>query len=209
MIRCFLSIFKNDEYKRTYIETLGAILGTFLAITGVIWTQKLSDKHNKHIQNEKNALIMYYDFKFALDSILEIMTVVYPLIKNNVMPDDSQIIELFRKLKKKRRIYIEPNWRQLVTSLRDELSLDEIREAQSIYNRLSIISMSFNANTSETSRKEDKNCYSLMYNMIDIESVLKEPIQYEFSIKSNITNLHKRIAEIAHVELSEDNSLQK
>ena len=28
------------EYGSSYIETLGAILGTFLAITGALWTQK-------------------------------------------------------------------------------------------------------------------------------------------------------------------------
>ncbi len=197
----FLSALKKVEYKSAYVEIVGAILGTLLAITGAIWTQKISDEHKRKIQKEKNALIIYYDFQFAIDSILNIMNAIYPSIKNNVMPEDELIITKFRKIKRKNHIYINPDWRNLVTSLNDDLSADEIREAQIIYSRLTMISMNLNASVSETSRKEDKNSYSLMYDMISIESSLKEPISYEISANDKISNLLSKIAQIASVEM--------
>lgn len=199
-IRGYLSIFKSSNYKSTYIETIGSIWGTFLAITGAIWTQNIFDKQEKKAQAEKNALIMYYDFKFALKSIEDIMKVIYPMAKSNVLPEDETIIDLFRREKRKHRIYIDSNWRQLVTSLRDDLTVDEIREAQIIYSKLSMICMSFNASITETSRKEDNNSYLIMHDMIAVTVPLKEPIVYEISIKKDILSLIDRVAELAHVE---------
>lgn len=195
LIKWLLSVFKDDQYKNTYISAVGSIIGTFLAITGVIWTEKLLDKRKAEIQNKKNALIMYYDFHFALEGILEIMNEVYPLIKGTVMPDDDNIITTFRKLKKKRRIYINPDWRQLVTDLQDVLSPKNINEAQLLYYYLSMISISFNAPMSETSRKEDINSYSIMCKLVDIE---KKPVS--ISIKREITDLQDHIANIAGVK---------
>lgn len=47
-IRDFFSWFfrslGNSDYKSSYIETFGAILGTFLAVTGTLWTQRKLDE---------------------------------------------------------------------------------------------------------------------------------------------------------------------
>lgn len=200
VIRGFLSVFKSSNYKSTYIEAIGSVLGTFLAITGAIWTQSIFDTQEKKAQTEKNALIMYYDFKFALKSIEDIMKVIYPMAKCNVLPGDETIVDLFRAEKRKHRIYIDSNWRQLVTSLRDDLTVDEIREAQIIYSKLSMICMSFNASITETSRKEDNNSYLIMHDMIAVTAVPREPDVYEISIKKEIVSLIVRVAELAHIE---------
>lgn len=194
LVKWFLSAFKDNQYKNTYIGALGSIIGTFLAITGVIWTQKLIEKNSADNESQKNALIMYYDYKFALEGIIEIMKVIYPLAKSNTLPDDEQIISKFRNLKKKRRIYINPNWRQLVTSLQETLSSDEIIDAQLLYYKLNMISISFNAPTSETSRKEDMNSYSIMYSLIDLELPLTDD---SISIKNKYLQLQEHLAIIA------------
>lgn len=194
LVKWFLSALKDSQYKNTYIGALGSIIGTFLAITGVIWTQKLIEKNKKENESQKNALVMYYDYKFALDGILEIMNVVYPLVRSNTMPDDEQIIRRFQNLKKKRKIYINPNWKQLVSSLQETLSSDDIKEALLLYYKLTMISISFNAPISETSRKEDMNSYSIMFGLIDLELPLDKN---SISIKSNILRLQKHLALIA------------
>ena len=137
---------------------------------------------------------MYYDYKFTLEGIIEIMKVIYPLAKSNTLPDDEQIISKFRNLKKKRRIYINPNWRQLVTSLQETLSSDEIIDAQLLYYKLNMISISFNAPTSETSRKEDMNSYSIMFSLIDLELPLTDD---SISIKNKYLQLQEHLAIIA------------
>ena len=91
-------------------------------------------------------------------------------------------------------LYINPNWRQLVTSLQETLSSDEIIDAQLLYYKLNMISISFNAPISETSRKEDMNSYSIMYSLIDLELPL---VNNSISIKNNILRLQEHLAIIA------------
>lgn len=48
IIRAFFSWFLkslgSSDYKSGYIETFGAILGTFLAVAGTLWTQRKLDE---------------------------------------------------------------------------------------------------------------------------------------------------------------------
>lgn len=203
-IKWFLSSFKSEQYKNTYIGALGSIIGAFLAITGVIWTQKLFDNNINNKQNKENALIIYYDFKYALDEILEMVKIIYPKIKGNVFPEDEEIMSDFRKLKKKRRIYVNNNWRQLVTALHDELTIDEIQLAQMLFNQLTIISIILNSPISEISRKDAMNAYSIMCDMFNIEPSLAHPINYSITIKNNINSLQNKIADIAGIEQNKD-----
>lgn len=195
----YLVVFPKSEYKSAYVEAVGAIGGSFLAITGAIWTQNILNRHEKKIQIEKDALIVYYDFKFALDSIREIMEAIYPLTKGNVLPEDEATIDKFRKKRRKYNIFINSDWRQLIINLRDELAGDEIHEAQVVYGRLEIISKIFNRSVSEISRNEDKKLYALMHDMIHMEFALKEPIIYEISINPKIVALIDKVAKIAHL----------
>lgn len=200
IIQNYLDVFKNIEYKSAYVETVGAILGTFLAITGAIWTQNILNKYEKKRQIEKNALIVYYDFKFALDNVLEIMEVICPLTKSNTLPEDEAILDKFYKLRHVRNIYIDANWRQLVTSLRDELTVDEIREAQILYSKLAMICASFGDSDFEMKRKVGRKIYSIMFSMINLEYSLKQPVVCEILINNNISRLIEKISKIAHIE---------
>ncbi|MBL4930906.1 hypothetical protein JK634_03745 [Clostridium sp. YIM B02565] len=44
LLSWLLSPLKTTEYKSSYIQTFGAILGTFMAVSGALWTQKKSTK---------------------------------------------------------------------------------------------------------------------------------------------------------------------
>lgn len=201
--RRYLSVFKNVDYKSTYIETLGAILGAFLAITGAIWTQNLASKYKKKNKTEKNTLIIYYDFKFAMDSITDILAEIYPLIKKNSLPEDESIINQFRRIKLKHKMYIDSNWRQLVADMHDELSANELREAQIMYSRLSVLSMNTNSSMSESNRKEDKIAYALMIEMCDIvESQSEGSVTYRITFANQALSLISKLKEIANIDES-------
>lgn len=45
---------KIPEYKSAYIEVLGGIAGSWLAITGAIYTQRKFDEEKKSAEKEKN-----------------------------------------------------------------------------------------------------------------------------------------------------------
>ena len=48
----YISVFKNSEYKTTFIELLGAIFGAFLGVTGAIWVQNIANKQAETKQFE-------------------------------------------------------------------------------------------------------------------------------------------------------------
>ena len=57
----YLQSINTIDYKASYIETFGAMTGTFLAITGVFWTQRLIGKNEERKKIKENATIIYYD----------------------------------------------------------------------------------------------------------------------------------------------------
>lgn len=68
-IKCLSSLFLESlgitEYKVAYIEFIGAILGTYLAILGAIWVQKREKNEQQKEETIKTATIVYYDIKLA------------------------------------------------------------------------------------------------------------------------------------------------
>ena len=55
-ISSLLSPLKQEGYKSSYIETIGALLGTFLAISGALWTQRRIDR-KKRKEHSKRTYI--------------------------------------------------------------------------------------------------------------------------------------------------------
>lgn len=53
MLHEVLRPLKESEYNICYIETFGAILGTFLAIYGTLWTQRKIDERTAKKNYEK------------------------------------------------------------------------------------------------------------------------------------------------------------
>lgn len=48
VVSTLLKALETEGYRSTYIEMMGALLGTFLAISGALWTQRrISEKEEK------------------------------------------------------------------------------------------------------------------------------------------------------------------
>lgn len=200
ILSMFLDGFQSVEYKIAYIETVGALLGTFLAITGALWTQSIVDENARREEMKKNALIVYYDLSFASEAILQMMRAIYPHIKMDLLPDDRRAIDIFRKEKRKHRIYISPNWRQIIGNLHSDITPREIRDIQIIYEKLSMICMSLNSEVSNTSQKEDMNAYSLMYSMITVSPQNQCAKHYFIYLDKSIKNLIELLASISDAD---------
>lgn len=147
MVSCFLKSLNEQGFKSSYIETCGAILGTFLAVTGALWTQrKIDEKHEKSLVQE-SATVVYYDFKFAINALMEFeqaYACIGPGIDNGY--DD---VECFNKYRRGIDILIDGEWIHNVSKLRRVMSDEEIKQIYELYGVLENIKKIFRKEDSE------------------------------------------------------------
>lgn len=194
----FLQPLGNSGYKSSYTETFGAILGTFLAVTGALWTQKKIDKAAEKKELKESALIVYYDFKFAFSDIITFMKSY--LFSQEKVENIIEDFETYKKLRKKYYIYIDDDWIHNVAKLSSSLSSNEIQIIYKLYGDLNTIKKVFNTSINNISDDEEKLAYSKMFNEIcNIEFELKNPICIEVSLKENIENIMEKLKVIGDI----------
>lgn len=132
-----LDTLKTEGYKITYIETMGAILGTFLAISAALWTQRRENKRQEKNSIKEAAVIVYYDFKFAFEDLFKFEK-AYACIKPGI-ENEYDDLEYFLKYKSTIKIYIDSNWIANVAKLCNVLAADEIKQIYKIYGDLETV----------------------------------------------------------------------
>lgn len=181
IVSCFLG--PLGEYGSSYIETLGAFLGTFLAITGALWTQRKIDKAKDEKELQESALIVYYDFEFAFADIIKFMNDY--LSRKEVSHKKSFNFNIFKEQKEKNHIYIyiDDNWIHTVAKLSSSLKYDEIQKIYKLYGDLSTIKRAFNSSVNEMSQDDAKSAYSVMVS--------------DFCSKKNTEQIMKKLKELS------------
>ena len=167
----FLQPLKVEGYKSSYIEMLGALVGTFLAISGALWTQRRDEiKKEKQIIKEA-AIIIYYDFKFAFEDIFKFEN-AYACIKPGTVNryDD---LAYFIKYRKSINIYLDSNWFSNVAKLCGILSADEIKQIYKIYGDLETIKSIFKQKDEEIDLSMAHRVYYLIQS--DLCKLIIEP----------------------------------
>lgn len=69
LVSNILSEFSFVEYKTAYINTIGALLGTFLAVSGALFTQQREHKKNDIVRKQKIAIAIKTELRFILNFI--------------------------------------------------------------------------------------------------------------------------------------------
>lgn len=147
LISFFLIPLKEQGFKSSYIETLGAFLGTFLAVTGALWTQKQAeekaDKENREKLERENRfriVTIYYDLKLAFKDLEE----VYKMWLCVKLTPQEVPQEKFSDYCKTVNIYIDSNWIRNVSALGDVFEEEFIEEIFVTYGKIDTLSKYLN-----------------------------------------------------------------
>ena len=116
----YLSVFRNTEYKGIYIETIGALFGAFLGVTGAVWAQNLAIKQSKEEEIRTKAQIIHDDLNNSLIGLKEIfqtdnktlpktMDELLHKAQNNSQDYMRRILEI--------RVVVLSDWEQMVLSV--------------------------------------------------------------------------------------------
>lgn len=183
---------KLEGYKSSYIEMVGAILGTFLAVTGALWTQKQAEEKEERRIIKETATIVYYDFKFAFDDLFKFENAyacIQPGAENGY--DD---LEYFIRYKKGIKIYIDSGWISNVAKLCNILSAEELKQIYTIYGSLETIKIVFAKKDEDIDCKSACEIYRLIHNVL--HRMISEPSKDEPNKEIN-TQLMLRLESIA------------
>lgn len=129
IVSIFLLPLKKDGYKSSYVETMGALLGTFLAVSGALWTQRRIDSKKEKEKVRERTLIIYYDFKFVFDDVKNLMSEYQynASVKGNSFIT-SQDREFFKEYSKGLKVHIDQDWITHVASVSKLFTNEEIKK---------------------------------------------------------------------------------
>lgn len=190
-----------SEYGSSYIETLGAILGTFLAVTGALWTQRKIDEVQDKKELRESALIVYYDFEFAFKDIIRFM--IHYLLHQDTICNFLNDFEEFKSQKEKSHIYIyiDDNWIQNVAKLSYTLSSSEIQCIYKLYGDLNTIRRAFNSPVNGITEDDAESAYSVMYkDFCKIEWNLTRQTPPEVTLKEDIQSIIEKLKELSNIK---------
>lgn len=136
----FLMPLRDNAYKSTYIETIGTMIGTVLAIAGTLLLQGMIDKReDKEKESQKQReikykiVIIYYDLKLAFEDIAKIYNM---LVVSAFLINDKNKVDEFFDSASKIELYIDENWIRNVASLCDELDESILENIFLIYGNI-------------------------------------------------------------------------
>lgn len=147
---------------------------------------------------QKRALIVYYDFYFAFNDLIDFMKSCLLYKKSDILNviDDW---DTYMKFKKKYRIYVDDDWIHNVAELTGQLKNDEIQSIYKIYGDLHTIKRSFN-NSEKLLEENDKLAYNIIFcEICEVEEKQSKPISYDVKLKEDKKVLLERLKKIAQI----------
>lgn len=174
----FLSSLHTHDNKRIYLETVGILWGSFLAITGAIWVQAYSNKVKEQSEKSINALMIANDLESVLNNIISLYPAIFKAKEISAMH--------VRYILQENPISILPNWRLLALTIGCDLFDKELSLLLSTYNTLeAIFSLSKHI---DSIRDADE--------LIKLLNILLDQDQSKYKCKKKINQLIEKIRKI-------------
>ena len=193
IVSIFLLPLKKDGYKSSYVETMGALLGTFLAVSGALWTQRRIDSKKEKEKVRERTLIIYYDFKFVFDDVKNLMSEYQynASVKGNSFIT-SQDREFFKEYSKGLKVLIDQDWITHVASVSKLFTNEEIKKIYKIYGDFTTIKKIYDKPIESILDSEIDLAFRKMNTWINL-TISLNTLATNVELKDEITNLLKRI----------------
>lgn len=140
-LRYLLSFTGNSEYKTAYIELLGTIVGSFIAIFGALWTQRKIDEKKALNQKKMHARIIYYDFELAFKDLKRIFFETELELKRTQKTSVEDERKTFCQIACGRKLYLNQNWITDVAQLANTIPDHYIEKIYKTYGYLEDIDL--------------------------------------------------------------------
>lgn len=196
-----LKALSDQGFKSSYIETTGAILGTFLAVTGAVWTQRMIDTKVENEKKRECALIIFYDFEFAFEELCSYIR-SYRIKANpiciNVLEDEK--IEAFRECGKSFKIYIHNEWIENVAKISRYFSNAEIKTIYEMYGDLETVRKIYDKPLEQISKSELKLAFKSMEKYCTFEVELRRGARPETEKKEKVNIIMNKIKRVGGLD---------
>lgn len=214
LLSWLLKSLQTTDYKVSYIELVGAILGTYLAILGAIWVQKREKNEEVKEGIIKAATIVYYDIKLACLDLINMIKWDKTAISGDIYLVDDWIERVSElpsdkiDIQKVYRIYGEFNNARLkINQARMEntlLQLVDQDEIKNIVTRDYLIDIGANTNAyTPLLYSNNPDDYSLITRYINCDIVEILAILRNIAKINEVTNdnLHKTSEPVISIKL--------
>lgn len=191
----FLQPLKTEGYKSSYVETIGALIGSFLAITGALWTQRREEKKKEEQIVKEAAIVVYYDFKFAFEDLFKFEKAYYSA--KITMKDEFNEAKYFNLYRQGIKIYIDSNWITNVAKLSVLFDAEEIKQIYKIYGDMERIKEVFNREDEHITDRTARQIYNLIHKDM---CVLSKGTKVEISERSENKKMMDKLKVIAERE---------
>lgn len=193
---------KSSDYKSTYVETLGALsgtfLGTFLAVLGTHYSQRMHDEKSKQNETIESATIVYNDFSFAISESKTNFVNAENMQSGSMSETDSSYVYYIR-LKKSYNVRIDKEWIHTVAKLCHVMEDAEIKLIYSVYGDLESIIDSFKK---QLDGIEIQNVFcGFMRKHFEFDDFKKEVVikDGDFILKAKYYNLLKKLKKLSKI----------
>lgn len=197
----FLSGLRYSEYKSTYAESIGGLLGSVVGITGAMWTQHIFEQQKEKKEDIANTRIVFYDFDFAFREVRERVDACEKNANGNL--NQVKLAEKFSNY----TIFIDNKWIRTVASLPDDFNSHDIKHLYYIYGEINAINNIIHSQ-SQSRNKDLHDKIVSFYNLIPDSFVSKRTsiTNSNMSIKEKTQCVYNTLACLAKIPVEEKNA---
>lgn len=136
LLSSFLQPLGNSTYKTSYISMVSSLLGSFLAITGAIWTQRLLSKLENEKKKKAEAKLVYYELDTAITILKNLLQIVYPRTRGNRLPSVGEAYNSFCNQIRSYPLICDKELRANLMLIRDKLNIEDLQALLQLHTKI-------------------------------------------------------------------------